>query len=252
VPDADRRLAAILSADVAGYSRLMADDEDATVRTLRAWREQVAALIAEHRGRLADFTGDNFLAEFAAARDAVECALEIQRVIEARNSALPEARRMRFRIGAHLGDVRHEDGRLFGDGVNIAARLQPLAEPGGLCISSALAEMVRGKIELALEDLGEQELKNIPGAVRAYRLRATASGASERARTLSRSRSASCSQRPSALATSRRAAARSPPRACHPQQLAPRAPRSLRSAPSPCSRSRISRAIPSRSTTPTA
>jgi TolB-like protein/class 3 adenylate cyclase len=171
VPDADRRLAAILSADVSGYSRLMADDEDATVRTLRAWREQVSALIAEHRGRLADFTGDNFLAEFPAARDAVECALEIQRVIAVRNAALPEARRMRFRIGAHLGDVRHEDGRLFGDGVNVAARLQPLAEPGGLCLSAALVEQVRGKIALALEDLGPQNLKNLPSAVHAYRVR---------------------------------------------------------------------------------
>jgi TolB-like protein/class 3 adenylate cyclase len=168
--DPERRLAAILSADVAGYSRLMAEDEDATVRTLRAWREQVAALIVEHRGRLADFTGDNFLAEFPAARDAVECALEIQRVVAARNAALPEARRMRFRIGAHLGDVRHEDGRLFGDGVNVAARLQPLAEPGGLCLSLPLVEMVRGKIALELEDIGEQVLKNIPNPVHAFRV----------------------------------------------------------------------------------
>jgi adenylate cyclase len=169
--EAERRLAAILSADVAGYSRLMAEDEEATVRTLRAWREQVGALIAEHRGRLADFTGDNFLAEFPAARDAVECAIEIQRVVAARNAALPEARRMRFRIGAHLGDVRIEEGRLFGDGVNVAARLQPLAEPGGLCLSAALAEQVRGKIALDLEDFGEQTLKNLPNPVHAYRAR---------------------------------------------------------------------------------
>ena len=176
--EAERRLAAILSADVAGYSRLMADDEDATVRALRATREQVAALIAEHRGRLADFTGDNFLAEFAAARDAVECALAIGRVVEARNAGVPEPRRMRFRIGAHLGDVRHEDGRLFGDGVNIAARLQPLAEPGGLCISSTLADVVRGKLAIALEDMGERALKNIPERVRAFRVRAVSEGAS--------------------------------------------------------------------------
>jgi adenylate cyclase len=168
----ERRLAATLSADVAGYSRLMAHDEDATVRTLRAWREQESALTAEHRGRLADFTGDNFLAEFAAARDAVACALQIQRVLAARNASLPEQRRMRFRIGAHLGDVRREDGRLFGDGVNVAARLQTLAEPGGLCISSTLADVVRGKLPIVLEDLGEQALKNIPEAVRVYRARA--------------------------------------------------------------------------------
>jgi adenylate cyclase len=165
----DRRLLAILSGDVAGYSRLMADDEDATVRTLRAWREQVAALVAEHRGELADFSGDNFLASFGTARDAVACALEIQRVLEARNAPLPEARRMRFRIGAHLGDVQIEGERLFGDGVNVAARLQPLAQPGGLCLSAALLEQVQGKLEIAVEDLGEQGLKNLPAPVRAYR-----------------------------------------------------------------------------------
>jgi adenylate cyclase len=131
----------------------------------------VGALVTEHRGRLADFTGDNFLASFGAARDAVECAVAIQRVVAARNAALPEARRMRFRIGAHLGDVRAEDGRLFGDGVNIAARLQPLAEPGGLCLSAALVEQVRGKLPLVYEDLGEQALKNIPNPVRAFRVR---------------------------------------------------------------------------------
>ncbi|MEN8184633.1 MAG: tetratricopeptide repeat protein, partial [Myxococcota bacterium] len=126
-------------------------------------------LVAEHRGQLADFTGDNFLASFGTARDAVECALEIQRVLEARNAPLPEARRMRFRIGAHLGDVQIEGERLFGDGVNVAARLQPLAQPGGLCLSAALLEQVQGKLELAVEDLGDQGLKNLPAPVRAYR-----------------------------------------------------------------------------------
>jgi TolB-like protein/class 3 adenylate cyclase/cytochrome c-type biogenesis protein CcmH/NrfG len=165
----ERRLLAILSGDVAGYSRLMADDEDATVRTLRAWREQVAGLVTEHRGQLADFTGDNFLASFGTARDAVECALDIQRVLEARNAPLPEARRMRFRIGAHLGDVQIEGDRLFGDGVNVAARLQPLAQPGGLCLSAAMLEQVQGKLEIAVEDLGDQGLKNLPAPVRAFR-----------------------------------------------------------------------------------
>ncbi len=176
-----RTLIAILAADIAGYSRLIAEDEDGTIRTLRAWREQVGALIAEHRGRLADFTGDNFLAEFPAARDAVECAIEIQRVLAARNTALPEDRRLRFRIGAHLGDVRREDGRLYGDGVNIAARLQTLAEPGAICLSDAVHEQVRGKLGLVCEDLGEQALKNIASPVRAYRLRVPDAPAQARA-----------------------------------------------------------------------
>lgn len=175
--DPHRRLAAILSGDVAGYSRLMADNEDRTIRTLQAWREQVGTLVAEHRGRLADFTGDNFLAEFGAARDAVDCAIAIQRVIEARNHALPEEGRMRFRLGVHLGDVRVEGGRLFGDGVNIAARLQPIAEPGGICLSAAVVEQVRGKVSLDFEDLGERALKNIPEPVRIFRARPEAAAA---------------------------------------------------------------------------
>jgi class 3 adenylate cyclase len=134
VPTAERKLAAILSADVFGYSRLMAEDEEATVRTIRAYREQVETLVREHRGRLADFSGDNFLAEFPAALDAVACAIDIQRVLRARNEGLPDDRKMQFRIGAHLGDVRVEGERIYGDGVNIAARLEGLAEPGGICI----------------------------------------------------------------------------------------------------------------------
>ena len=167
----DRKLAAILCGDVFGYSRLMEDDEDATVRTLRVWREQIGALIAEYRGRLADFSGDNFLAEFPAARDAIECAREIQRVLHARNDGLLPERRMELRIGAHLGDVRTEGERLFGDGVNIAARLQTLAEPGGICLSAAMYEQVHTKLALDCEDLGEQTLKNISNPVHAYRLR---------------------------------------------------------------------------------
>jgi len=169
---ADRRLAAILCGDVFGYSRLMEEDEDGTVRTLRAWREQIGTLIAEYRGRLVDFSGDNFLAEFPAARDAVACARDIQRVLHARNAGLAPARRMEFRIGAHLGDVRTEGDRLFGDGVNIAARLQTLAEPGGICLSAAMHEQVRNKLELDCEDLGAQTLKNISNPIHAYRLRA--------------------------------------------------------------------------------
>jgi adenylate cyclase len=168
--NAERKLAAILSADVFGYSRLMAEDEGATVRTIQAYREQVSALIREHRGRLADFSGDNFLAEFPSALNAVECAIEIQRVLRARNAGLPDERKMQFRIGAHLGDVRVEGERLFGDGVNIAARLESLAEPGGICISATVHEQVRNHLPVAFDDLGDRSVKNIPDQVRAYQV----------------------------------------------------------------------------------
>ncbi len=134
-PGVDRRLAAILSADVVGYSRLMAGDEGATVSTIAAYREEVGLLVRQHRGRLVDFTGDNFLVEFSTATAAVGCAIEIQGVLGVRNARLPAERRMQFRIGVHLGEVRVEAKRLYGDGVNIAARLQALAEPGGICVS---------------------------------------------------------------------------------------------------------------------
>ena len=143
----ERRLAAILSADVVGYSRLMAQDEDATVRRIADYREEVGLLVGQHRGRLVDFTGDNFLAEFASALEAVQCAVEIQRVLGARNADLPEDRRMEFRIGAHLGDVRVEGERIYGDGVNIAARLEGLAASGGLCLSKSMREQVEGVFE---------------------------------------------------------------------------------------------------------
>ncbi len=123
MPSVERRLAAILSADVVGYSRLMAGDEAGTIRTLTAYRDEIRLLVDQHRGRIADFTGDNFLAEFPTALDAVECAVEVQRVLKARNAGLPEGRRMEFRIGAHLGDVAVEGARLYGDGVNISSYL---------------------------------------------------------------------------------------------------------------------------------
>ena len=144
---AERRLAAILSADVAGYSRLMAADEEATVRRLAAYREQVTLLVRQHRGRLVDFTGDNFLAEFPSALDAVKAAAEIQRVLGARNASLAPDARMEFRIGVHMGDVRVEEGRLYGDGVNIAARLEKHAPPGGLCLSSAVHDQVAKRVD---------------------------------------------------------------------------------------------------------
>ncbi len=176
---AQRRLAAILSADVVGYSRLMAEDEDATVRTLTAYREQVGALVRQHRGRVVDAPGDNLLAEFPTATDAVEAATEIQRVIRARNAAVPEGRRMEFRIGVQLGEARAEGKRLYGDAVNVAARLEGLAEPGGICISDDVLHQVQRKLELEFEDLGVQEVKNIPDPVRVYRVRETTASAAK-------------------------------------------------------------------------
>jgi len=143
----ERRLTAILSADAVGYSRLMAADEEQTFRTLVAYREQLGVLVRQHRGRVVDATGDNLLAEFPSALDAARCALEIQRVVGARNHPLPAERRMEFRIGIHLGDVMVEEARIYGDGVNIAARLEGLAEPGGVCISATVHEQVRHAIE---------------------------------------------------------------------------------------------------------
>jgi adenylate cyclase len=169
---AERRLAAILSADVVGYSRLMAADEGGTVRMITAYRDVVSMLVQQHRGRVVDAPGDNLLAEFPTATDAVEAGVEIQRVIRARNAALPEERRMQFRIGVHLGEVRAEGGRLYGDGVNIAARLEALAEPGGLCVSGAVHDETRSRIAILYEDLGEREVKNVPDPVRVYRVRA--------------------------------------------------------------------------------
>ncbi len=171
MPPVERKLAAILHADVVGYSRLMADDEAATIRTIAAYRTETENLVAEHCGRVVDNPGDEFLAEFPTALDAVEAAVEIQRVLGARNAGLPEARRMQFRIGIHMGDVSTDGERIYGDGVNIAARLQGLAEPGGLCISSTVREQVRSKLELTYDDLGDQEVKNIPDPVRVYRVR---------------------------------------------------------------------------------
>jgi TolB-like protein/class 3 adenylate cyclase len=168
--EAERRLAAILSADVVGYSRLMADDEAATIRTLTDYREAIAMLVRQRRGRVVDAPGDNLLAEFPSALDAVHAAVEIQRVIQARNADLPAQRRMEFRIGVHMGDVAVEGERICGDGVNIAARLEGLAETGGICISGTVHEQVASKLHLQFEDLGEQQLKNIPRPLRVYRL----------------------------------------------------------------------------------
>ena len=143
-----RRLAAILSADVAGYSRLMAEDEQGTIQTLTAYRSLINSLVGDHHGRVVDSPGDNLLAEFPNALDAVQCAVEVQGVLRVRNQSLAENRRMLFRIGVHLGDITAEGDRIYGDGVNIAARLEGLAESGGVCISGAVHEQVRGKLEI--------------------------------------------------------------------------------------------------------
>ncbi len=164
----ERKLAAILSADAVGYSRLMSDDDEATVRTVRAHQAAIERIVATFRGRVVDTPGDNLLAEFPSAVGSVRCALEIQRALAVENKQLAPERRMLFRIGIHLGDVVVEQARVYGDGVNIAARLEGLAEPGGICLSDLVYQQVRRRLELDATDLGEQELKNIDGAVRAY------------------------------------------------------------------------------------
>lgn len=165
-----RKLTAILSADVKGYSRLMGEDEKGTVRTLNAYKEMMSNLIHQYHGRVVDAPGDNLLAEFGSVVDAVQCAVEIQRDLKARNAELPENRTMEFRIGINLGDVIEEGEKIFGDGVNIAARLESLAEVGGICISGTAFDQVETKISLGYEYLGEQTVKNIAKPVRVYRV----------------------------------------------------------------------------------
>ena len=165
-----RKLAAIISADVKEYSRLMREDEDATIRTLTACREMMSGLIRQYRGRVVDAPGDNLLAEFASVVDAVNCAVEIQRDLAERNMPLPEDRRMEYRIGVNLGDVVEEEGRIYGDGVNIAARVESLCNGGGVCISGTAYEHVVHKLDWEYEDLGEHEVKNIQMPVKVYRV----------------------------------------------------------------------------------
>jgi len=167
----ERKLTAILSADVKGYSRLMGEDEEATIRTLTAYREVMTTLIGRHRGRVVDYPGDNLLAEFPSVVNAVQGAVEIQQELKLRNADLPHDRRMEFRIGINLGDVIVEGERIYGDGVNIAARLEGLAEPSGICISGTVYDQVETKLAFNYEYLGEQAVKNIAKPVRAYRVR---------------------------------------------------------------------------------
>jgi class 3 adenylate cyclase len=178
----ERKLAVIFSADVQGYSRLMGDDEEATIHTLVAYREVMTHLVAQHRGAIVDTPGDNVLAEFASAVEAVQCAVAIQRECAARNTALPPHRQMVFRIGINLGDVVVEGERLYGDGVNIAARLEGLAEGGGICISGTVYDQVETKLALGYATMGEQIVKNIARPVRVYRVLIDAEAAGTRTR----------------------------------------------------------------------
>ena len=170
-----RRLAAILAADVAGYSRLMGLDEEGTHERLKAHLAQlVDPKIAEHRGRIVKNTGDGMLAEFASVVDAVRCATEVPRGMAERDLHRPVEQRIRFRIGVNLGDVIVEEHDIFGDGVNLAARLEALAEPGGICISRMVRDQVRDKLPNPFEDMGEQSFKNIARPVRVYGMGTTA------------------------------------------------------------------------------
>ena len=168
----ERRLAAILAADVAGYSRLMGVDEEGTLAALKAYRrELIDPKIAEHRGRIVKTTGDGALVEFASAVDAVRCAMEIQRTMAERNSAVPEDRRIEFRIGINVGDIIIDEGDIYGDGVNIAARVETHARPGGICLSDNAYQQMKGKLTLDVSDMGEQQLKNIAHPVKVYSIR---------------------------------------------------------------------------------
>ena len=180
-PRAARRLAAILAADVVGYSRLMGQDEQGTLERLKAHRKElVEPLLAEHRGRIVNLAGDGALCEFASVVEAVACAVAIQAGMAGRELDLPAAERIRFRIGVNVGDVIVEGEDIYGDGVNVAARLEGVAEPGGVCVSGKVYDEVRGKLDLGFEDLGELALKNIARPVRAWRVADAAAAATRR------------------------------------------------------------------------
>jgi adenylate cyclase len=176
----ERRLAAILAADVAGYSRLMGIDEESTHEALKAYRDELVDLkITEHHGRIVKSTGDGVLVEFVSAVDAVRCAIEIQRGMAERNNAIPQDRRIEFRIGINVGDIIIDRNDIFGDDVNIAARLEGLAEPGGISVSDRVHQDTSSKFDFVFEDMGEQQLKNIARLVRVYRVLTEPSNSSE-------------------------------------------------------------------------
>jgi adenylate cyclase len=170
-PPIERKLAAILSADVSGYTRLMGADESATLATLSAHREVIDELIRQHGGRIANTAGDSVLAEFTSVVEAVQCGVEIQQALAARNAQIPDERKMLLRIGINVGDVMVKDQDIFGDGVNLAARLQGLADPGGICISRSVRDQLRDKSPFIFEDQGEQAVKNIVRPVRVFAVR---------------------------------------------------------------------------------
>jgi TolB-like protein len=177
----ERRLTAILAADVAGYSRLMGADEEGTLAGLKAHRRAlVDPKITEHRGRIVKTTGDGILVEFASVVDALRCAVDVQRGMVERNADVAQEKRIEFRLGLHQGDIIIDGDDIFGDGVNVAARLEGLAEPGGICMSGRVQEDARGKLDVAFEDAGEQQLKNIERPVRVYRVRLGGAAASPR------------------------------------------------------------------------
>jgi adenylate cyclase len=165
-----RRLTTILCADVAGYARLMEADEAATLATLRRCRTAMAALVERHDGRIVNTWGDAVIAEFASVVEAVQCAVEMQQELSSHNGALPEAKRMRFRIGINLGDVMVEGDDVYGDGVNVAARLQELAEPGGILVSGPVYDQVHNKLSIRFDSLGQQQVKNVAHPVMSYRV----------------------------------------------------------------------------------
>src|SRR5271163_2430117 len=171
----ERKLAAIFAADVEGYSRLMGLDEVGTLRTLTAYRVIIDRLIASHRGRIFNTAGDSLVADFASAVDAVQCAVEVQDAIAKENADRPAAEQMRFRIGLHVGDIMVQGDNLFGDAVNIAARLEALAEPGGICVSGTVQDQIGTKLPVAFTDLGQQQVKNIAQPIRAYQVRSDTS-----------------------------------------------------------------------------
>jgi adenylate cyclase len=168
--ESKRKLSAILSADVKGYSRLMSQDEEATVKTLKHYRLTISGFVSDHRGRVVDSPGDNILAEFGSVVDAVKCAVKIQETLKGTNAEVPQNRRMEFRIGVNLGDVIEEEDRIYGDGVNITARMEGLADGGGICISGTAFDQVKNKLSVGYQYLGKQTVKNIPDPVRAYKV----------------------------------------------------------------------------------
>jgi adenylate cyclase len=200
----ERKLAAILCADVFGYNRLMGENEEATLHTLTSHRKLIDSQIEQHRGRFVNSAGDSVLAEFASVVEAVNCAVDIQSKLKAENESIQPERRMELRIGVKLGDVMVEGAQIYGDGVNVAARLESLAEPGGICISDTVHAQVRDKLALAYEDAGEQRVKNIARPVHVWRVLLNGTCGSSKPSPCTRKRESSRRRLVSQLMNSRR------------------------------------------------